>query len=120
MADVTGTYIVQLIVNDGEFDSIGDLVTITVSEAPDPSEELPGVVYEYYQGGWGALPDFDTLTPVATGTVDHFDLSPRLNNSNFGFRFSGQIRITDAGSYTFYTSSDDGSQFVHQWDFSGR
>ena len=43
VADVTGTYIVQLIVNDGEFDSIGDLVTITVSEAPDPSEELPGV-----------------------------------------------------------------------------
>jgi hypothetical protein len=74
-----------------------------------------GVAYEYYHGSWasgGYLPDFNALTPVKTGYVDKFDLSPRTQDSNFAFRYTGKLRIETGGNYTFYTNSDDGSQLL--------
>ncbi|NIP92221.1 MAG: hypothetical protein GWO24_01600, partial [Akkermansiaceae bacterium] len=73
----------------------------------------PGVQYEYYEvPGLSQLPDFDALTPVATGTVGNFDLTPRLLDDDFCFRFRGRIRVPADGSYTFHTTSDDGSQLL--------
>lgn len=66
--------------------------------------------YEDFEGSWDALPDFDTLTPVATGTAGNFDIGLRQQNDNFAFRFSGTITAAIAGEYVFYTNSDDGSQ----------
>ena len=65
---------------------------------------------EYYEGDWSLLPDFDSLTPVATGTVPGFDISLRLRDSQYGFRFTGSIQVISDDTYTFYTNSDDGSQ----------
>ncbi len=77
----------------------------------DPGFPLAGVFYEYYEPtGLFALPDFDTLTPVRTGTIATFDISPRDQDDNFAFRFSGVIEVPADGLWTFYTSSDDGSQ----------
>jgi hypothetical protein len=70
----------------------------------------PGLRYEYYEGSWGALPDFDSLTPVKTGTVSNFDIGVRNQNDNFAFRFSGEVAAPADANYTFYTSSDDGSK----------
>jgi hypothetical protein len=72
-----------------------------------------GLTYEYYHGTWasgGYLPDFNTLTPVKTGTIDKFDLSPRTQDTNFAFRYTGKIQADTGGTYTFYTNSDDGSK----------
>lgn len=70
-----------------------------------------GLRYEYYEvGALSVLPDFNNLVATTTGTVPGFDLSPRLRDENFAFRFRGKIRIPTAGSYTFHTTSDDGSQ----------
>jgi len=69
-----------------------------------------GVNYEYYEGYWDWLPDFDSLTPVSKGMVEDFDITHRNQNDYFGFRFTGSIEISTAGTYTFYTNSDDGSQ----------
>ncbi len=69
-----------------------------------------GVDYEYYEGTWDLLPDFDALTPVTTGTTTNFSIAPRLRDDNFGFRFTSRIVIDTGGTYTFYTASDDGSQ----------
>lgn len=66
--------------------------------------------YEYYEGSWSVLPDFDALTPAATGTTPTFDISLRSRDSQYGFRFSGNITVATADTYTFYTNSDDGSQ----------
>jgi hypothetical protein len=66
--------------------------------------------YEYFEGNWSLLPDFDTLTPVETGVVPTFDISVRQRDSQFGFRFSGSITAVADDTYTFYTNSDDGSQ----------
>ncbi len=66
--------------------------------------------YEYYEGDWSVLPDFDALTPTQTGTVPNFDISVRLRDSQYGFRFTGTVTAAVADTYTFYTNSDDGSQ----------
>ena len=94
--------------------------TITVSDADSsvevqfnwrvfPPGSIPGVSYEYFEGSWSVLPNFDNLTPVTTGTFTNFNISPRNRNDNFAFRLSARINIEQAGNYTFYTSSDDGS-----------
>jgi len=74
---------------------------------------VSGMAYECYHGSWtggGTLPDFDSLTPVTNGTVATFSIAPRLRDTDFAFRYRGRIKIDTAGTYTFYTSSDDGSR----------
>ncbi|HKP97338.1 MAG TPA: PA14 domain-containing protein [Fibrobacteria bacterium] len=80
--------------------------------APDaPAGTVQGVEYKHYLGAWTALPDFNTLTPAKTGTAADFLLGLRSQNDNFGFRFTGYVDVPATGTYTFYTSSDDGSRF---------
>ena len=74
------------------------------------SSTIQGLSYQYYHGSWYMLPDFSTLTPVKTGTVTNFTLAPRTQDFKYGFRYTGYIDIKTAGTYTFYTSSDDGSK----------
>ena len=66
--------------------------------------------YDLYYGVWDNLPDFSTLTPVATGVTSTLDLSVSPVNSKFALRFVGSIEVSEAGAYTFYTTSDDGSR----------
>lgn len=66
--------------------------------------------YKYYEGDWNSLPNFNNLTPRATGTVTNFSLTPRVNNNQFGFVYTGFINITAEGIYDFFVSSDEGSR----------
>lgn len=81
---------------------------------PRPAQKIDGLIsgliYEYYQGEWKKLPDFDAMPPVVSGKTNQFDLSNRKRNENFGLRFSGYITVPATGVYTFYTESDDGSK----------
>ncbi|MGB8224857.1 MAG: PQQ-dependent sugar dehydrogenase [Polyangiales bacterium] len=77
--------------------------------------DLPraGLGYEYYEvAGLDVLPDFDALTPVATGSVSTVDISVHQRDDDFAFRFRGYLRVEVAGDYTLYISSDDGSQLL--------
>jgi hypothetical protein len=69
-----------------------------------------GLNYEYYEGTWTSLPDFDSLTPTATGIAHNFDIGLRQRDDYFAFRFTGYIKVPADGNYTFYTNSDDGSK----------
>ena len=71
-----------------------------------------GLSYKYYEGSWSMLPDFNSLTPVKTGTSVNTDLSvrPADRYDNFAFLWQGYINITTPGNYTFETVSDDGSK----------
>ena len=68
-----------------------------------------GLNYSYYTGSWSVLPNFLALTPVKTGVTSNIDLSVATQTTNYGFLWRGYINITQAGSYTFGTTSDDGS-----------
>jgi len=102
--DVNGLYTLRLTANDSAL-IVQDDVNIVVNP-----QFVNGLNYQYYEGTWDVLPDFDVLIPEEEGTVDNFDISPRNQDDLFGFRFTGYIEITTAGDYTFYTLSDDGSQ----------
>jgi glucose/arabinose dehydrogenase len=83
----------------------------TLRTPENPANTAAGLDYAYYEGsGWSALPAFGTLTPTAGGTVAGFSLAPRLRNEDFAFRYTGYVTVPADGQYTFYTTSDDGSQ----------
>ena len=75
----------------------------------EPTEES-GVRYSYYEGDWTQLPNFDNLTPIKTGVLLNFTLSPAEQEDYYGFQYTTYIEVATAGSYTFYTNSDDGSK----------
>ncbi len=69
-----------------------------------------GVNFDYYEQKWQERNNFENLSPLKSGTSSFIDLSPREKDKNFGFRFTGFIKIPHQGIYTFYTRSDDGSE----------
>lgn len=68
-----------------------------------------GLNYSYYEGIWSVLPDFNSLSAVTLGTVTTFSLSPMERMDDFGFNYQGYISVPVSGIYTFYLTSDDGS-----------
>jgi len=70
----------------------------------------PGIRFAYFEGDWDRLPDFDKLRTVKEGNLPDFNFSPRKQSDNFGFQYTGFIRLPIDGVYLFYTSSDDGSK----------
>jgi len=75
-------------------------------------DAAPGIEYAYYEGTWQQLPDFGTLRPVRKGTADRIDLSKRAREQFFALRFRGYVRAPRDGIYTFFVSSNDGSQLL--------
>jgi hypothetical protein len=71
-----------------------------------------GLKYEYFVAPtpWNDIPNFNLLTPTKTGVVPSFDTSERTQKNHYGFRFTGIIEISTAGTYRFFTDSDDGSR----------
>jgi HEAT repeat protein len=82
---------------------------LEVHVSEDPNSEK-GVNYACYEGDWDRLPDFSKLKPNKTGKCAYFDLSVRTSDDQFGLKFTGFVRITEAGNYAFSTYSDDGSR----------
>ena len=69
-----------------------------------------GLRYQYFEGSWDLLPDFERLEQSGSGITSNIDISKRSQDNHFGFVFEGFILIQEKGVYTFYTDSDDGSQ----------
>lgn len=69
-------------------------------------ELVNGVEFEFYEGAWSKVPDYDAMVPVEQGTKEYFRIRRR---DNYGMRFTAFIDIPADGNYSFYTRSDDGS-----------
>ena len=73
--------------------------------------------YEFYDSSpaGNTFTNIPTSGALSAGTVSSFDVNALQNSvdpgdtDNYSVRFKGYINIANAGSYTFYTSSDDGS-----------
>ena len=83
---------------------------ITLRTPENPVNTVSGLEYKYYEGSWNVLPDFTSLSAAKNGTSATPDLSQRNRDDQFGFSYTGYVNVPTDGSYTFYTSSDDGSQ----------
>ncbi|ORY95099.1 hypothetical protein BCR41DRAFT_375925 [Lobosporangium transversale] len=87
----------------------------------------PGVVFEYYEGEWDWLPNFDEMRPDNVGIVGNFMIDETTEqdlfrpqytqqirrrykeSGNFAVRFTTHIDITQDGVYSFWLTSNDGS-----------
>ena len=87
---------------------VNPVVPVDPVEPVAPADS--SVFYEYFEGDWNLLPDFNALTPVATGQQAGFSLAPATRDERYGFRFTTRIDLPSAGEYTFYLKSDDGSK----------
>jgi len=78
----------------------------------EDSDLISGLNFEVFEGSWNRLPDFNQLTPVSSGVADAItlDLPELTQDDEFGARFTGFIEVPQDDTYTFYTTSDDGSQ----------
>ncbi|AUD01461.1 PA14 domain-containing protein [Spirosoma pollinicola] len=85
---------------------------VTLRDPENPANTVSGLNYQYYEGSWTSMPDFNGLTPGKTGTVATTDITVRNRTENYGLRFKGYINAPTDGTYTFYTSSDDGSKLL--------
>ncbi|MGA9365424.1 MAG: PA14 domain-containing protein [Bacteroidota bacterium] len=81
-------------------------------EAP-PALEVknpkPGVKYEYYEGIWERLPNFDSLSSRRSGVIEQIVLPKENSGENFGLQYNGYIKVPSDGMFTFYVTSDDGA-----------
>jgi hypothetical protein len=92
--------------NDGILDNIEAQSTITQS-----------LTYEFFNGApsGNTVDNIPTTNPTATGTVSNFDVDALWTSitpgdgETFSVRWKGTITIATAGTYTFFTESDDGS-----------
>ncbi|MGN6605035.1 MAG: PA14 domain-containing protein, partial [Ginsengibacter sp.] len=76
-----------------------------------PSNTVNGVDYKYYEAGsFYSVPDFNSMTPVKTGSTNTFDISVANRNYSYSINFNAYINVPADGQYTFYTTSDDGSK----------
>lgn len=89
-------------------------------EPLDPVNVSPtkaGLQYLYFERGveGDRLPDFDEISPKNNGVVNTFTIEEiREREEQIIFSFEGYININEAGRYTFFTESDDGSKlYVH-------
>ncbi len=88
--------------------------TPTPAPAPTPSPTPPtssnsGLRYKYYEGSWPYIPNFSAQKVLKQGTVSNYTLGVRQKDDRYGIVFTGSIQINTSGNYTFYTTSDDGS-----------
>lgn len=70
----------------------------------------PGIKFDYYEGDWNVLPDFNSLTKLDSGITSLVELDNGEQDDYYGFVFNGYVKIETDGEYTFYTKSDDGTK----------
>jgi alpha-L-rhamnosidase len=73
--------------------------------------KVNGLNYNYYEGEWRLVPNFDSLSPVKSGITTSIDIQKiKIRDQNFGYVFTGYINIPEDGNYKFFITSDDGSK----------
>ena len=85
-----------------------------LSKAQAGGNDLDDLRYRFYRNAWNSLPDFAQFKHEDEGKLPKslFDLSPRTRNEAIGFVFEGNLIVPQAGKYTFYLDSDDGSRLT--------
>lgn len=75
----------------------------------------PGFQRSLYQGTWSRLPDFTQLVAKSSEIRPSIDLENISDKYNYGTLHKGILKIIDEGVYSFYLTSDDGSQlFINE------
>jgi len=110
--DTASTQVTVLNASNVVTSTVGTSTSGTLLPSVNPANIVYGLNYAYYESpdAYSAVPSFSSLTPVKTGTTDSFDISLAQRSTQFAFNFTGYVGVPTDGQYTFYTTSDDGSQ----------
>ena len=83
----------------------------TQTATPVPGYKA-GIRYSYFTTPvtWTDIPNFSRMSPLKAGLLQNFSIAPRTQTTNYGFSFTGFVQVLRAGTFTFYTNSDDGSR----------
>lgn len=74
-------------------------------------KNINGAKYKYYEGKFNKMPNFDTLKVVREGVTSTFDPNTLSNSLGYyALHFETYLKIDADDEYTFYITSDDGSQ----------
>ena len=72
-----------------------------------------GVTYKFYYGEFGSTPNYLNLTADSIKTIDQFQLEDiKKVPSHYALLLMAILQIDEAGDYTFYSGSNDGSVFT--------
>jgi len=96
---------------------MGNVIQVGYAEGDDPSRDDSNVViaadgllnWQRFDGVFTDTSQIDSGVPAGSGTDTNIDLAGNAGN-NFGLIHTGFINITELGTYTFATTSDDGSR----------
>jgi len=70
-----------------------------------------GLSYQYFEGEWDKLPDFNRLKPAGSGIVDKdFNVNNPRGENNSAYLIQGYIEISEEGYYVFYLNAENGSK----------
>jgi outer membrane protein assembly factor BamB len=88
-----------------------DPTTLPALAADTPKATQPGVSYAYINAaGYSNVDALIGVAPAKTGILPNFSITGADQLENFGYRFTGYIKVPTDGVYTFTTTSDDGSK----------
>ncbi|MCB1131330.1 MAG: hypothetical protein KDN05_09380, partial [Verrucomicrobiae bacterium] len=68
-----------------------------------------GVAWRAFEESFAWVPDFDGLTPAASGETTSPDISVRTRDDDIGIEFTGYLDVPATGDYTFYLNADTGA-----------
>jgi alpha-N-arabinofuranosidase len=73
---------------------------------------VPGLNYQLFDGAFSSVNDLKNVQPTEKGISGNVTFPIGNKGSNVGLIFNGFIKIENAGMYSFFLSSDDGSKLV--------
>jgi len=97
-----GTFAFTLSLTDAEGTTVNQNFSLQVKQN--------GVYYSYYEiNSLSSMPSFSRYTPRKEGIFDNFVFNSIQRNDYWAFEYKSYIEIEEEGTYSFYTTSDDGS-----------
>jgi hypothetical protein len=88
----------------------------SLNQAAAVGSDLDDLEFRFFRDSWTKLPAFDELKAEDTGPVPGqlFDIAvaPSLRPDDFGYVFTGFLKVPADGDYTFSLDSDDGSRLT--------
>lgn len=88
-------------------------VEFTPREAVKVENSKPGLKYQFYEGQFNRMPNFQTLKPAREGVCPNLTELQSIHRERMEFYavvFDGFLRIEDEGLYRLVLVSDDGSK----------
>jgi len=85
-------------------------VSLMSAIEPDADVISPGLRYSYYESAVSSVREIEFESPQREGVADQIGLLGFESADDFAVEFRGYVRLPESAVYTFYLTSDDGSE----------